>query len=47
MAKLYDSVVWLRLKYYTEQKSVEQIAKEVGVAPNTIRNRLKRFGLIK
>lgn len=45
--KIYDSVAWLTLKYVTQRMSVEDIAKEAGVAPNTIRTRLKKAGLIK
>lgn len=45
--KLYMSEAWLRLQYLTNKKSVEQIAKECGVAKNTIRTQLKKHGLVK
>ncbi|ASZ74924.1 DNA binding protein [Rhodococcus phage Trina] len=47
MPKVYDSKAWLQLEFVTRRKTVEQIAKEQGVAKNTIRERLKKFGLIR
>lgn len=46
-AKPYTSEQYLRLKYYTQGKSVEEIAKENGVSINTIRTQLKKFGIVK
>lgn len=43
--KIYTSERWLRQKFYDEDKSVEQIAKEAGVAYNTISTQLKKFGI--
>lgn len=43
--KIYTSEKWLRQKFYDEDKSVEQIAKEAGVSYNTVSKNLKKFGI--
>lgn len=46
-SKKYTSEKYLRLQFYTHGKSVEEIAKENGVSINTIRAKLKEFGMVK
>lgn len=43
--KIYTSERWLRKKFYDENKTVQQIAIEAGVAYNTIATQLKRYGI--
>ena len=43
--KIYTSERWLRQKFYDEDKSIEQIAKEAGVSYNTVSKNLKKFGI--
>jgi DeoR/GlpR family transcriptional regulator of sugar metabolism len=45
--KLHASISWLRLKYITQGKSIEEIAKEANVVPMTIRRALESAGLIR
>lgn len=45
--KMYKSVVWLRKRYVEEHKSIEEMAKEAGVASMTIRRALEEAGLIR
>lgn len=43
--KIYTSEKWLRKKFYDENKTIQEIAKEAGVAYNTISKNLKRYGI--
>ena len=43
--KIYTSEKWLRKKFYDENKTIQEIAKEAGVAYNTISAQLKKFGI--
>ena len=45
--KLYKSKDWLKLRYVSQRKTIEQIAAECGVTEMTIRRHLQEFGLIK
>lgn len=45
--KLHTSVDWLRLKFITQGKSIEEIAKEARVTEMTIRRALNSAGLKK
>lgn len=45
--KIYDSEAFLRRRYFREHKTIEQIADECKVTPRTIRNNLKKYGIIK
>lgn len=45
--KLYESKNWLKLKFYDQKKTIDEIAKEAEVNPMTIRRALKKYGLIK
>jgi len=44
-SKLYTSEKWLRKKFYDENKSIQEIAKEAGVAYNTIATQIKKYGI--
>ena len=44
--KLYNSVAWLRMRYVTQAKTIEQMAKEAQVTPMTIRRALESAGLM-
>lgn len=44
--KLHTSYDWLKLKYVTQSKSIDEIAKEASVTPMTIRRALESNGLI-
>lgn len=44
--KLYKSVVWLRLRFTIERKSMAEMAKEANVTEMTIRRALEGAGLI-
>ena len=44
---LYDDMEWLRKKYFDENLTQEQIAKECKVNSCTIASRIKEFGLCK
>lgn len=46
-SKLEKSVAWLTKKWVTEQKSLEEIAREAGCSTQTIRRRLKEAGLMQ
>ena len=46
-AKLHKSEAYLKLMFITKGKSIDDIAKELGVSHNTIRQALKEKGLIK
>lgn len=43
--KIYTSEKWLRQKFYDENKTIQQIAKEAGVSYNTISTQCKKFGI--
>lgn len=43
--KLYTSVAWLKLRYVTQNKTIEEMAAEARVAPMTIRRALEAAGL--
>jgi DNA-binding phage protein len=45
--KLYKSKDWLYRRYVVQKKTMEEIAKECGVATMTIYRALKDNGLIK
>jgi len=45
--KIEKSVAWLTMKWITEQKSLEEIAREAGCSTQTIRRRLREAGLIR
>lgn len=45
--KLHTSIAWLRLKYITQGRSIEEMAKEADVVPMTIRRALESAGLIR
>ena len=41
----WDDAEWLRSQYVDARKSTTDIAKEQGVSPSLVRNRLKQFGI--
>lgn len=43
--KLYESERWLKLKRYTQHKSIEQMAEEAGCTTMTIRRYMEKFGI--
>lgn len=43
--KLYESKEWLKQKYITERRSIDEISKLCGVSYNTIKAAIKRHGL--
>lgn len=43
--KLYNSETWLKMKFITQGKTIEEIAKECNVQPLTIRRALQKIGL--
>ena len=43
--KIYTSEKWLRKKFYDENKTIQEIAKEAGVSYNTIATQIKKFGI--
>ena len=45
--KLYDSPVWLREQFFYKKKTIDELAELCSCSPNTIRDRLKKFKLIK
>jgi transposase len=45
--KLYKSEAYLRTQYVIKGKTVEEIAKELGVSYNTIRESLRAFKLLR
>ena len=45
--KIEKSLTWLKKKWVTEQKSLEEMAREAGCSVQTIRRRLREAGLIK
>lgn len=45
--KLEKSVAWLKQRWVTEQKSLEEMAREAGCSTQTIRRRLREAGLIR
>jgi Zn-dependent peptidase ImmA (M78 family) len=47
MAKLYENESYLRKRYVTEKKSLQDIGKECGVSHQTIYRYLVKFGLIR
>ena len=47
MADLYKSKSWLKRKYQSERKSLEEIAKEAGTSHMTIKRWLKKYGLYR
>lgn len=44
--KLHNSYDWLKLKYLTQRKTIEEMAKEARVSEMTIRRALESNGLI-
>lgn len=44
--KLHNSVAWLKMRFVTQGKTIEEMAKEAGVVPMTIRRALESNGLI-
>lgn len=47
MSKLYQNEAWLKKRYHLDRKTPEEIAKECGVAPETIYAYLAKFKLRK
>lgn len=45
--KLHTSVDWLRRRFITQNKTIEEMAKEANVAPLTIRRALQKAELIR
>ncbi len=45
--KLYTSVAWLKLRFVTQGKTIEEMAKEARVVPMTIRRALEAAELIR
>ena len=45
--KLYDSKEYLELMFVKKNMSPEEIAKEIKCSPITVRERLKKFGLMR
>lgn len=43
--KPYTSKAWLEMQRHTKRKSIEDIAKDAGVAYNTIKAQLKKHGI--
>ena len=43
--KLHTSVAWLRQRYLYDKKTIEEMAKEAGVAEMTIRRALEKEGI--
>jgi DNA-binding MurR/RpiR family transcriptional regulator len=43
--KLHTSTNWLRQRYLYDKKTIEEMAKEAGVVPMTIRRALERIGI--
>lgn len=43
--KLYQSKAWLLMQYQTKGRSIEDIAKQCGVHPLTIRRQLNAFDI--
>lgn len=43
--KSYTSKAWLEMQRYTKRKSIDDIAKEAGVAYNTIKAQMKKHGI--
>lgn len=43
--KPYTSKAWLEMQRYTKRKSIEDIAKEAGVAYNTIKAQMNKHGV--
>lgn len=44
---MFKSKAWLRQKYHVENMSINDIAKQCGVDPMTIRRYLDKFGLFR
>jgi hypothetical protein len=44
--KLYHSFEWLKLRFVTQRKTIEEMATEAKVVPMTIRRALESNGLI-
>lgn len=45
--KLYQNEKWLRMQFLINRKTIKEIADELGCSQNSVRENLKRFGLIK
>lgn len=43
--KPYTSKAWLEMERYTKRKSIEDIAKDAGVAYNTIKANMQKHGV--
>ena len=46
-AKLHKSEAYLRLMFITKNKTIDEIAEELGLSHNTIRQALKEKGLLR
>ena len=46
-AKVWTSFAWMHLKYVTQKKTEQEIAKEAGTSQATINRWLQRHGLKK
>ena len=44
---LYTDVSWLRKRYVSEKKTIQEMAKEAGCSHMTIQRYLEKYGLIK
>lgn len=42
---LHHSTAWLRKRFITDRKTIEEMAKEAKVEPMTIRRALRKAGL--
>lgn len=47
MKKYYQSEAWLRHRYHTQRKTIQEIAKECDCSTATIQNYLEKYGLIR
>lgn len=45
--KLHHSYNWLKTRYVVQGKTIDEMAKEAGVVPMTIRRALNAAGLIR
>ena len=43
--KLHKSAAWLRKRFIQDNKTIEEMAREAGVQPMTIRRALEREGI--
>jgi response regulator of citrate/malate metabolism len=45
--KLYEDFNWLKKRYLSEKKTIQQMAKEAGCSHMTIQRYLEKYKLIK